>query len=138
MQADLIVEEIVALNKEDREELARLIRTNADALNAVNGIAADTDSVIPDEPGFLSGTVSDEAFNPIEGVEVEAIGEEGEEIATTNAAGQYEMVLTSGNYAVSYQKEGYEEHIEEVIIISDAGSIADVQMNAVVIPPPVE
>jgi len=132
-----IIDEIKSLDKNSRIELARMIRTDADAWNAVNGIGGGDDSSPSVEPGLLSGIVSDESGFPIEGADVEAIGDGVADLAITDPEGQYEMPLLAGNYAVSFQKEGYVEHVEEVVIISEAITNADVHLLELV-PPPVE
>lgn len=55
--------------------------------------------------GEIEGTVIGENNNPIAGVDVYANAEKAK--TTTNAQGQYSMVLLPGNYSITFDKFGY-------------------------------
>ena len=75
--------------------------------------------------GTLRGTITDttEAQNPIEGVTVEIIAQDGKEwTATTDANGEYKRAnLPVGRYIISLYKRGYNEQIAKPVTIVDDG-----------------
>ena len=80
--------------------------------NAVNG-------------GTLRGTIVDvtPAQNPIEGVEVKIVAQDGTEHTTkTDANGEYEKAgIPAGRYLISIHKEGYNDRRGKPVTIVNGG-----------------
>ncbi len=76
--------------------------------------------------GTLRGTITDttQAQNPIEGVTVKIIAQDGKEwTATTDANGEYKRAnLPVGRYIISLYKRGYNEQIAKPVTIVDDGA----------------
>lgn len=86
---------------------------------AVDGLESATATLTIDDP-TLSGVVSDisdvrpgEVGEPIEGATVSI---DGEEVATTNAAGEYEVALAPGDYTVEVAADGFEAETSAVTV----------------------
>ncbi len=71
------------------------------ALSEIEAINASHDG------GVIYGVVSQEALStPIPGVHIEAKGENGEYVATTDEKGKFQMKVSAGNYSVSASQNG--------------------------------
>ena len=75
--------------------------------------------------GTLRGTITDvtPAQNPIEGVEVKIVAQDGREHTTkTDANGDYECSgIPAGRYAINIFKEGYGERRGKPVSIVEGG-----------------
>ena len=78
------------------------------------------------EGGTVRGLITDltPAQNPIEGVEVKIVAQDGDEewITKTDVNGEYEQSeLPAGRYMISISKEGYNERVGKPVTVVDGG-----------------
>jgi ABC-type Fe3+ transport system substrate-binding protein len=81
------------------------------------GETPDTGGETPDTGGepitaTVSGTVIDDADNPVEGALVQI----GEESTTTDSKGGYSLQVSNGTYYVEASKEGYSQGIKSITV----------------------
>ena len=80
--------------------------------------------------GRIDGIVTDAGGNPLQGVRVQAIGENP--FATTNVNGYYLLMASEGTYSVRYSKFGYNTVVEEdVESVLDDTTHVNVTMSTV-------
>ena len=74
--------------------------------------------------GTIRGTITDttEAQNPIEGVDVKIVAQDGTEYNTkTDANGEYKQNLPAGRYLINIFKRGYMERLGKPVTIVNGG-----------------
>lgn len=78
----------------------------------------------PVNGGTIRGTITDttRAQNPIEGVEIKIVAQDGTEHTTkTDANGDYKKAIPAGRYLISIHKEGYNERRGKPVTIVEGG-----------------
>lgn len=92
-------------------------------INMSVGIVLAQDNAL--NGGTLRGQIKDttEAQNPIEGVEIKIVAQDGTEYTTkTDANGNYKRAgLPAGRYLINIAKEGYGERVGKPVVIVNGG-----------------
>ena len=122
-----------SLSKEDRKDLSKMLRSDPNLWNALNGIGG-LSKTSPN--GMIVGNIYNES-GAIQGAEVLIDdGAETKETRITNQYGHYEAVLAPGDYTVTVTVNGSSSDGE--IITVEAGETEYYAYNPDEIPKPPE
>jgi len=123
---NLVANAIKTLDKSGRQNLAKLVRTDPNVWNGING---NGDAQIDLPPGKIIGIVKREG-ELLKDTTVKAIkGEETIETITDND-GVYEIELAPGSYNLLYQKEGYyDTPIDGEVVIAEIEKTLNAEMT---------
>ncbi|MCW4048347.1 MAG: extracellular solute-binding protein [Candidatus Bathyarchaeota archaeon] len=98
--------------------------------NGDNGGTDDSGGTTEPTPATVSGVVTDDAGNPVEGATVELDGD----TVTTGSDGRYTFTVDAGSYTVTVTKPGYDSETSTVSASSGETYTVDVSLAEIVVP----
>lgn len=113
------------LESEEGEELGGVARIPTSGWPATSGSGTVTILEEQTPSGTVSGTVTDEDGNPIEGASVRVGGTE----ATTDADGSYELEVQEGSYELKIGADGYQDVTNDIEVTGDETATADATLT---------
>jgi hypothetical protein len=126
MEPRTVINTIKSLDKEGRVALAKSVRTDPDAWNAVNGIG-NVNKNLPD--GEIRGIVKG-GPKLLPGADIRIANKEDNWTTTSNEEGNFAVHLPPGTYRMSISRTNYYETvIDDVLVISGVVNTVNVEMT---------